>query len=149
MDKIDILLEKNTQGLYDIQFENGDLKSDDSFDTSINITLFTDRRADESEQPNAEYRRGWWGNLFSSVEDFEIGSKLWLLDQERATDNTLYNGVSHLQNAFQWYVDDGHLQEVQVSGVLGQSNIDFKVDLIRSNNVVASKNFKLWDNTGR
>ena len=149
MDKIDILLEKNEQGLYDIQFENGDLKSDDSFDTSINITLFTDRRADESEQPNAEYRRGWWGNLFSSVAGFEIGSKGWLLDQQRATENTLNTGVSYYQDASQWFVDDGHLDEVQTSGVLGQDNVEFTLDYIRSNNIVASKNFKLWDNTGR
>jgi len=149
MDKIDIKLERNTQGFYDIDFENGDLKFDDSFDTSINITVFADRRADESEQPNNEFRRGWWGNLFATVEDFEIGSKLWLLYQSRATENTLNNGISHLRNAFQWYVTDGHLDNVEVSGVLSESNIDFTVDLIRSNNVVDSKNFKLWENTGQ
>jgi len=135
--------------LFDISFEDGDIKGTDSFDTAINMTIFEERRADESEQPVNDLRRGWWGNELSDVEGFEIGSKLWQFFQSRATTEVANQIPTEMVEAFQWMVQDGHLVNVTASSVLTGSNIDVTVTLLRSNNEVDSRSFKLWDNTGQ
>jgi phage gp46-like protein len=148
MEKIDIAVIK-TGEFFDIDFEDGDLKSVDSFDTAINMSIFEERRADESEQPVNDLRRGWVGNELSDVDGFEIGSKLWQLYQARATEDTSNKSVTILQEALIWLVEDGHLSNVNVLSELSSDNIDITITLVRSNNVVDSRSFKLWENTGK
>jgi phage gp46-like protein len=148
MEKIDIAVRK-TGEIFDIDFEDGDLKSIDSFDTAINMSVFEERRADESEQPVNDLRRGWVGNELSDVDGFEIGSKLWQLYQARANEDTANKSVTILQEALIWLVEDGHLSNVTVSSQLSSDNIDITITLVRSNNVVDSRSFKLWENTGK
>lgn len=147
MDNIDIAVRQIDQ-LFDIDFVDGDLKATDSFDTAINMTLYEERRADESEQPVNSLRRGWWGNELSDEDGFEIGSKLWQLYQARATENTNNRAVTTLQQAFAWFVEDGHATNIIVTSELKGNSIEPTVTILRSNNVVDSRSFKLWENTG-
>ncbi len=146
-ENIDIAIQKNN-GLFDISFANGDIVGTESFDTAIDMTIFEERRADESEQPVNFLRRGWWGNELSDVEGYEIGSKLWQAYQRRSNPDTANKIPTDLQEAFLWMVEDDHLDNVLVNSTLAFSNIDILVSLIRSNNVVDSRSFPLWENTG-
>ena len=90
MSGIDIALLQDERGNFDIGIDpaTGDFFLTDGFDTAITMSLFCERRADASEVPTAELRRGWWGNEVGP-EGFEIGSKLWLTYQSRKTQATL------------------------------------------------------------
>ena len=84
MTGIDAKLVEIGGGLYDIQLgDDGDILTEDAFDTAIIVSIFSDRRADESEALIPEMRRGWIGN--ESTPGIEIGSKLWLYEQARLT----------------------------------------------------------------
>jgi phage gp46-like protein len=147
MEKIDIaLIDKG--GYFDIDFEDGDIKTVDSMDTAITMTIYGERRADETEQPVNHLRRGWVGNLLNDTPDYEYGSKLWQSYQARATVDTRNKVTVDLQDAFTWFVFDGHLQNVLVTSELSGSEITPNIDLIRSQNEVDSRSFKLWQNTG-
>jgi phage gp46-like protein len=146
---IDIFVEQNeTSGLFDIEFEDGDIKSINSFDTAIFMSFYGERRADESEQPVNYLRRGWWGNELSTVEGFEQGSKIWELYQQRATQEIANRAQSFTQEAFNWLVEDGHLDEIVVETTKTSDNIEIQATFFRSQNQVDSKSFKLWENTG-
>lgn len=147
-EKIDIAVRK-TGDLFDIDFVDGDLAGANSFDTAINITIYEERRADESEQPINYLRRGWWGNLLNDNEGFEIGSKLWEFYQSRATQNVNNKVQTFLQEAFSWFVEDGYATNVLVESELRDNNIVPTITILRSQNVVDSRSFKLWENTGK
>jgi len=149
-DPIDLALEKNEDGVYDFVIENGELKLVNSFDTAIVMSVLIESRADESEVPVNFLRRGWWGTLFPRITGFVLGSKFWLLFQARATEDTKNKGVSFLQDGLQWFIDQGLLQNVIVTGEVfpDKSNITFLIQLVRFNNTVDSMAFNLWENTG-
>jgi phage gp46-like protein len=108
---IDACLEEIDGGLYDIQLDSaGDILSGDFFDTAILVSLFAERRANESEVLESEHRRGWIGN--ESTPGFEIGSKLWLFEQSRLTSTTI-NGVSSAaRQALEWLIDDEFAESI-------------------------------------
>lgn len=76
------LLYRDEKGYYDLAITGtGDLKADNSFDTGVNLALFTDGRADKSEVSNPEDQRGTIVDMFTN--GYRNGSKLWLLEQSR------------------------------------------------------------------
>lgn len=147
---IDIAIQQDAiTGKFYTSLSNGDFLTNNSFDTSLTISLFGDRRADPSEVPIVQNRRGWWGNAFNTDDiEFELGSKLWLLYQERATPATLNKAVSYAREALQWLVDDQHAQRINVSGVLSQNNIQLNIKIFRDSGVTETRYYDLWDNTG-
>lgn len=146
---IDIqLLQQDGTGEFVISLENGDFKTIDSFDTSISIALFGDARADSSEVPAVERRRGWWGNNFGEDPEFQLGSKLWLLNQNRRTQETLNKAITIAQSALQWLVDDGHAKNVEVSGAFTENGIGLTITIFRGSAVTETRFFDLWNNSG-
>lgn len=147
---IDIAIRQDsTTGKFYTELSGGDFVTNNNFDTSLTISLFGDKRADPSEVPAVQNRRGWWGNPFNTDDiEFELGSKLWLLNQERATPATLSKAIGYAREALQWLVNDGHAQRVDVSGVLSQNNIQLSVTIFRDSGVTETKYYDLWDNTG-
>ena len=151
MADIDIAIDKNDEGIFDIAIESGDFKKVGGFDTQLKMSLFAERRADSSEQPVAELRRGWWGNLVGVIQGFENGSKLWLLEQARLTQDTLNKAVDYARECLQWMVEDGHLINITVEGeflTIPQQGIRLTIVLIRDNGITETKYFDLWENTG-
>ena len=114
---VDLALSKDaTTSLFDISLVNGDFTLVDSFDTSITVALFADERADASEVPAAELRRGWWGNQFGDDPLFQLGSKIWLIEQARSNQDTLNSAIDFAKNSLQWLIDDDHAENIEVTG---------------------------------
>lgn len=148
-ENIDIAVKRQTNGFFDIDINEstGDFVLTPGFNTNLKMALFEDRRADRSEMVPPERRRGWWGNeLFDEIA-FEIGSKLWLLDQARLNQETLNRAVDYVRQSLQWLIDDGHLTEVSVSGELRPDTIVLTIDLIRDGSLVESRSFDIWNST--
>ena len=146
---IDIqLTQQASDGRFIVSLENGDFKTIDSFDTSITVALFGDERADSSEVPAVERRRGWWGNKFGDEPEFQLGGKLWLLNQNRRTSETLNKAVTIAQNALQWLVDEQHAKSVDVTGEFTESGIGLTITIFRSSAVTETRYYELWNNSG-
>lgn len=145
----DIELIKTESGYYDFSFdEYGDFKKVKGFDTAILITILGEKRADESEMPVPQLRRGWWGNEILGFGEFEQGSKLWELYQARADQTSLNLSETFMREAFQWFLDDKHLDSVKVdSSYDDYKKLIIHIDLMRDNDLIDSKNYSLWENT--
>lgn len=149
MVEVDIALVKNENGIYDIAIDDdGDFKTTNGFDTSILITIFGKRRADESEVPIGRFREGWVGNEFNGFDDFQNGSKAWLLKQSRRTQDNVNLLQTYLQEGFDWMVDDDHLDNVEVVTSISANGFVAEIDFIRDGSSTKSRSFQLWDNTG-
>jgi len=146
---VDLKLSKDaTTSLFDISLTDGDFTLVDSFDTSITVALFADARAAASEVLPAELRRGWWGNQFGDDPTFQLGSKLWLIEQARNNQDTLNSAIDFAQNSLQWLVDDDHAEDVEVTGEQTSTGIGLTVKIARDQSRVDTKFYDLWENSG-
>ena len=145
MSIVDIGLKEIENNLYDIDFSsNGDFYLTETFETSLLVSIFEEKRADESEIPNPIYRRGWWGNILNDG-DFENGSKLWMIYQSRATNETLSRAIDYIKIAINWFIEDNLADKINVSGYYeNKGELFIMINIIKDDNSVESRLIKAW-----
>lgn len=87
----------------------GALQGDAGLRSAIAISLFTDRTANADDVlPGADDdRRGWWGDLaLEGAAPDPIGSRLWLLAREKATEQTRRRAELYIREALAWIITD-------------------------------------------
>lgn len=146
--KKDIKLEL-VDGYFDIAIEDGDFANEDGFDTAIWISLFTDARANISQVLIPENRRGWLGNLVSSVQDRQLGGYLWLSEQRRLTQDTVNEITDYARKSLFWMIEDEIALKLEVEGDMDPPNgitIEIKITALDG---TTSKHFiEMWKVTG-
>lgn len=145
---IDIKLEYDEKrGYYDIiPNETGDLAQDQSFDTTINLALLTDARADKTEVPLVQNQRGTIVDLFTEGRK-RNGSKLWLLSQARATLTAKNKAKDYAKNALQFLVEKGYCKDVFVNSRLTTNGIILDITIQRLTGVFDGYRYNAWDNS--
>ncbi|QHM71679.1 phage GP46 family protein [Mixta intestinalis] len=100
-------------GLGDIALDGIDMLTDSTLTTAVIISLFTDRRAQDSDElPGSDGdRRGWWGD---SYRDRPIGSRLWLLSREKTLQSVLDRAAAYALEALQWLKAAGRVTKIAV-----------------------------------
>jgi phage gp46-like protein len=147
MPGIDACLTKLDDGLYDLEIDsNGDIKTVDSFDSAIIVSLFAEKRADESEISLPQFRRGWIGN--ESTPNIEIGSKLWLYSQSRLTEKIKSGIENAARECLLWLVEDNFAVSIDtVKATIITEGVALEIIIRRPNSEVLKRNYTLWDNT--
>ena len=111
----------NDLGYGDFIFEDNDFDTDEGLGTAVLISWFTDQRAsDDDDIPNATDdfidKHGWWGDLVNPlVEGDQIGSKLWLLNRAKTTQENITKAVEFGTKALDWMKDDGIAKDIVVT----------------------------------
>ena len=97
------------------------LASGTDLQTALLNSLFSDRLATEDDNipDDTDDRRGWWGD---SGEKYPIGSRLWLLDRSKLTNNTGLEAEDYVHEALQWMIDDGVVASVNTQSVVQLPN---------------------------
>lgn len=130
---------------YDFDIVDGDIVSDESFETSLITCLLVDRRADSSEIVQPEKRRGWIGSIGN---EYQLGSKLWLYAQSRMTNGITQSIQNELLLATKHYIDDGLVKDVKAVVIIEENRIGFEIFMLRFDSIVDTRYFELWNNTG-
>ena len=108
----------NVDGYFQLMIEKGDFKGDEGLETSVIISLWSDKRCSVNElPPGINFRRGWWGDLYPAVEGDQIGSKLWTLAREKATAQSLAGIETYILDALNWMREDGVASNISVSAI--------------------------------
>lgn len=133
---------------FDIEIAaDGDIKTEDSFDTAITIALLTDRRADPSEMLPSERRRGWIGN--EHTPGFEMGSKLWLFEQARLTATVVSDFEAEVVAALNTLVDEGLAEAIRSADLeVTTSGVRLTVTILRDHSPAEKRYFEFWNKTG-
>lgn len=86
----------------------GGLDASGQIASAVVISLFTDRRAPEGWRPEITDRRGWWGDEIAPEGEAAeaIGSHLWLLRNEVATDAIALQAQVYATEALAWMIRD-------------------------------------------
>ncbi len=119
---------------YDIEFVLGNLETDDGLETAVNISLFTDRRVLGEELETGETdRRGWWGDALDEQDGDSTGSRLWLLDRAKPSEETRNRAEAYAKEALQWLLDEGVAETLTVLATLVNKNerIDLNINITR------------------
>lgn len=103
----------------------------DSLSRAVIISLFSWRRADESDSIDPQVsKQGWWGDSYS--ED-KIGSKLWQLLRSELNNETLAKAEEYSYSALQWMIEDELVSDIEITSSRNQDDfnrLDLKVVLI-------------------
>jgi phage gp46-like protein len=83
--------------------------------TSVFLSLFTDRRANDDDPlpDDSRDRRGWYGD--ANAGDDAMGSRLWLLAREKRLPATMQKAIDYTNEALAWMVRDGVAVRVEVT----------------------------------
>lgn len=141
-----------TVGYYDIDIaDNGDLELETGFNTNLLMSVFCERRAESYEVALPNMRRGWWGNETNDEVGFQIGSKLWLLDQARLTTGNINLAQQYAQQGLGWLITDGLAKGVSVA-VSSQNlsttpGITLDITINSESSVTEYKWYVVWSQT--
>lgn len=116
---------------FDLVISGGDLVADDGLRTAILLSLFCDARAHDDDGFLPGDRRGWWADEYLENEGDEIGSRLWLLQREKRTNETLLRAREYAREALQWLVDDGVATRVDVVAQFHGSALNLEIALLK------------------
>jgi len=106
----------------DFIFEDNDFETDEGLGTAVLISWFTDQRANNDDIiPNSDSdfidKRGWWGDLADPlVVGDQIGSKLWLLNRSKTTQENITDAIDYGIAALEWMKEDGIAKDIIVTG---------------------------------
>lgn len=91
-----------------------DLAAHSDLETAVLISLFTDRRAEPDDviPDGSDDPRGWWGDAGRARP---LGSRLWLLERAKRSEDTRLRAVDYITEALAWMVEDGVAEDVQVA----------------------------------
>lgn len=109
----------------DVSLQSGDLVAENSLQTALMLSLFTDRRAsaEQLERFGGDQPRGWWGDADARVAGDEFGSLLWLLEREVQSAETLNRAREYAEQAVAWIIEDGIAQEIPVLAEFPRTNM--------------------------
>lgn len=105
------------KAIFDLEMlpDLSDLATDEGLQTAVIVSLFTDARAEPVELPPGETDlRGWFGEAFGDLTGDRIGSKLWLLEREKQTEEVRMRAIEYAREALQWMIEDGVAESIDV-----------------------------------
>lgn len=145
---LDIKLAQQPDLNYDIEFENGDFIIDDSLETALIVSILSDRRADNSQVSQREFRRGWIGDLVTTLPGFKLGSHIWLSEQARITQETLTTIQDSAEKSLDWMLSAGLIIEVKAkASITTKSSILLLITVTSPNESISAIAFNLWKRT--
>lgn len=79
---------------------------------AVVISLFTWRRAEPDD--NADVPMGWWGDTWPAVQNDRYGSRLWLLQRSKLTNQLVQTVRGYIRECLQWMIDDGVVSRIDL-----------------------------------
>jgi phage gp46-like protein len=127
------------------------LAQDDGLTTSVLLSLFTDRRAEDDDAipGGAEDRRGTWLDAFAGEEGDRMGSRLWLLERAKLLPETVTRMREYCEEALEWMVRDGVARSVSVETWIVRNHpagiIGAQINIVKPDGTTTRYKFdKLW-----
>lgn len=123
----DLKLQLNEEKELDLIIENNDFTSDDTINTSIELSI-TKKRYDKTTSQN-----GWAAEKILP-SDRQQGSRLYLVMQQPITDQSTNLVNKYVYEALEWLIEDKVAESISVSSERVDTNrIDFSVTITKPN----------------
>lgn len=128
----DLSLTQDSNGFFDIDFENGDFKLTDGLDTALYMSVLSEKRADENQVQFSRNRRGHFSNLFNRVPGYEVGSYLWVYTEQGVINQATLDNIRDTitNDGLSWMLEDGIVKSIEVEVTSEASLIKAQIGLI-------------------
>ena len=138
-----------TRGAYDLQLNaQGDIATEDAFDTAMLVSLFTDARALPSQVALPERRRGWIGDERTPGE--QMGGLLWLFQMQRLTRSVANEIEDAAEQALAWMVTEEYAVTVNATATISsEDRLTLEILVTKPSGDVEARLFELWSATGK
>jgi phage gp46-like protein len=100
---------------FDFALSKNDFLLEEGLRTAVIISLFTDKRVSKEEIQDGQEQKGWWADTLSEIQGDQIGSKLWLLEREKQTNEVLTRAIEYATEALAWLIEDEVASKVDVT----------------------------------
>lgn len=87
--------------------------SEDELLDAVLISLYSNRKVDDSEIPEGHENQGFWGDQLDP-NGLKVGSDLWILRREYMSEELAGKARQFIEDALQWLIDDGWAEEIRV-----------------------------------
>lgn len=133
---------------FDLKLLNNDLSLDKGLQSLVLVSLFTNARVTREElSEGLDSQQGWWGDVIENDLQRNIGSKLWLLTREKATEEVLELARQYCLDALAWFIEDGIAESVSCeTSYDANKNMIIEIKLNRPQKADQEFKFKyLWE----
>lgn len=145
---IKLFLENGVASASDVRMGDREIERDPGLETSVIISLFTDRRSgDDDKIPDGtDDRRGWWGDALNEAGDAD-GSLLWLESRAKILLDTPVKLEDYTRAALRWMVEDGVAKEIKiVAARISAVEMALAISIIRPDGTVERFRYaRNWD----
>ncbi len=120
-----------------------DFCTDDLARAVVN-SLLSWRRASDSDDVPGMTREGWWADSYTENDQF--GSRLWLLQRAKLTNETLSRAREYALEALRWMIDDGVAGDVSAVAERSASDrLDLMITVTKPDRTELSMRFQdVW-----
>lgn len=98
---------------------------------AVLISLFSWRRSNDDDGVQIPYRHGWWGDTFSTISGDQIGSRLWLLQREKLTRETVALAQAYAEESLQWMIDDALAVQINIEAWRDDGRLNMTIDIVQ------------------
>jgi phage gp46-like protein len=102
----------------------------------ILLSLFTNLREDDG----LNQREGWWGH---ALDGQTFGSKLWLIEREKLTAETLEKATLYAKESLNWIIDSNVAEELHVKSEFIKNGILISIQLTFPNGTKTNHKFEV------
>lgn len=140
-------LRPNEDGLLDVVMDNG-VVEETGLETLVLTSIMLNQRAAPQDVLPLQYqgkngtisddRQGWVGDILD--EDGRlVGSKLWLLDRELATNDTRQKAIEYVQDCLEHLIDAGYVTSITFDDeFVGHNRLNLRANIYLTNGNVLS-----------
>lgn len=107
----------------DLSIINGEIEIDDTIQSAIIVSLFTDARIQDSIESDVD-RRGFWGDAQIDDDRETTGSLLWRLERSTITDTAIEDRKRYCSDALRWLISDGIADTIDVFVDRSSTNVN-------------------------
>ena len=147
----DLAAQADSDGIYDLTINaiTHDFNLTGGMDSSLLVSLFTDRRAAPDEVADPLKRRGWCGNDHAGIPNENWGSGLWLYEQSRLVHDTTEGLRMEAIQCLNWTLEEKLMQSVDVTVTADPYHRRATINVVTVDDfgVNASRSYRLWSNT--
>lgn len=151
----DIALEQRSTDedgvFFDIIIEDGDIKTTNSYETALYLTVGVNDRAQQGMVKTQINRGGWWGNVLKKTRTTNIGSILWVLAFSEFSIEKMKRGKAFLETAFSFMIEEKIAKYVIVTSEAinddGKMGYAYHIKIVTYQDVSIDRTYKLWLNT--
>lgn len=106
----------------------------DDITQAVVVSLFSWRRSEPDDGVPIPNRQGWWGDTFAENPGDKIGSRLWLLQREKLTDEVLRRAEHYARESLLWLVEDGFLKSITVTAERQGTQLNLLITCVKTEN---------------